>query len=367
MKVLRIINSLGVGGAERSIVNNAPVHIANGLDMDVLLLDGKPSHFLDELQSRNVKVTWLGRHINLYNPFLVFKLLPVFKRYDLIHVHLFPALYWVAFARLLSRASTKLVYTEHNTHNRRRDKPMLRWLDRLVYSQYTAIIAISDATKAALDQHAGTQGKTIVIPNGVQIAELRSSCASLPAELESRLKGRKVLVQIAGFRPEKDQDTTIRALTELPDDYVAVFVGDGERRIACESLAVELGVGHRTFFVGNQGDVSPFIRHSHLVVMSSHWEGFGRTAVEGMALGKPVVASDVGGLNEIVKGAGRLFEPGNHKSLSAMVLELMESPAVYARASAESLKRAEDYDVGYMIEGYENVYRSVLGTESLST
>ena len=367
MKILRVINSLGVGGAERSIVNNVPVHIANGLDMDVLLLDGKPSHFLNELQIRNVRVTWLGRRINLYNPLLAFKLLPIFKHYDLVHVHLFPALYWVAFARMLSRSSTKLVYTEHNTHNRRRDNPILKWIDRLVYSQYTAIIAISDATKVALDQHAGTQGKTVVIPNGVQIAELRSSCTSLPVELESRLQGKKVLVQIAGFRPEKDQDTTIRALTELPDEYVVVFVGDGVRRLTCESLAMELGVSNRVFFTGNQRDVSPFIKCAHLVVTSSHSEGFGRAAVEGMALGKPVVACDVCGLNEIVNGAGRLFEPGNHHSLSAMVLELMDSPAVYSRASAESLKRAEDYDVGYMIEGYENVYRSVLGTERLST
>lgn len=360
MKVLRVINSLGVGGAERSIVNNVPIHIANGLEMDVLLLDGRPSFFLDELQKRNVKVTWLGRGINPYNPLLAFKLLPIFKRYDVIHAHLFPALYWVALAKLLSRSSTKLVYTEHSTHNRRRDKLAFKWLDRFVYSQYAAIIAISEATKLALDEHTGTPGKSMVIPNGVQIADLRGSSAALPEVWESRISGKKVLVQIAGFRPMKDQDTTIRALTDLPEDYVLIFVGDGERRSVCKALAIELGVDSRVIFAGVQSDVAPFINSADLVVMSSHWEGFGRTAVEGMALGKPVVASNVSGLSAIVGGAGRLFEPGDHKGLAAMVLELMGSPAIYAQASEKSRERAEVYDVRYMIEGYERVYANVL-------
>jgi len=349
-----------VGGAERSIVNNVPIHKANGLDMDVLLLDGKQTFFLDELQRSGVKVSWLGRGINLYNPLLVFKLLPIFRQYDLIHVHLFPALYWVAIARLLSRSRTKLVYTEHNTHNRRRDKPLFKWLDRLVYSQYATIIAISAPTKRELDKQTGTPAKSVVIPNGVQIAELRKSVAQLPEAWASRIRGKKVLVQVAGFRPEKDQDTTIRALVELPSDYVAIFVGDGERRLACERLAAELGVGQRVFFAGVQRDVAPFINNADLVVMSSHWEGFGRTAVEGMALGKPVVASNVSGLGEIVSGAGRLFDVGNQKQLAEAVVGLLENPDLYADAVEKCRARAEQYDVSYMIEGYERVYTNLM-------
>jgi glycosyltransferase involved in cell wall biosynthesis len=359
MKLLRVVNSLAVGGAERSIVNNVPIHIANGLDMDVLLLDGRQTFFLEELQKRNVKVAWLGRNISVYNPILVFKLLPIFKNYDVIHVHLFPAFYWVAFAKLLSLSKAKLICTEHNTHNRRRGSPVYRWLDRLVYSQYSVIIAISEATKLALDRQTGTPGKSVVIPNGVQIAELRGSSADLPECWESRVRGKKVLVQIAGFRPEKDQDTTIRALARLPADHVVIFVGDGERRLACEQLALELGVGNRVFFAGLQSEVAAFIKAADLVIMSSHWEGFGRTAVEGMALGKPVIASNVAGLNEIVRGAGCLFEVGDFKALSEAVVKLLETPSLYAEAAEKCRARAEQYDVKYMIEGYERVYASV--------
>lgn len=360
MKVLRVINSLGIGGAERSIVNNVPIHKANGIDMDVLLLDGTRTFFLDELQQCGVNVSWLGRGMNLYNPLIVFRLVPIFRNYDLIHVHLFPALYWVAFAKILSGSKVKLIYTEHATHNRRRGKLLFKWLDRLVYSQYTTIIAISNATKLALDEQTGNPGKSVVIPNGVQIEELKRSSASLPDSFDSRLQGRKVLVQIGGFRPEKDQDTLIRALTVLPEDYVVIFVGDGPRRDDCERLADMLEVGARVIFAGVQHDVAPFICCADLVVMSSHWEGFGRAAVEGMALGKPVVASNVSGLSEVVKGAGRLFEVGDYNGLAAVVRELMSSSDVYAEASENSRARAEEYDVSFMIEGYERVYARAL-------
>ena len=359
MKILRVINSLEIGGAERSIVNNVPIHIANGLDMDVLLLDGKQTFFLDQLQQQGVKVEFLGRNINLYNPLMVFKLLSIFKKYDLIHVHLFPALYWVAIAKMFSLSGTKLVYTEHNTHNRRRNSVVFKWLDRLVYSQYARIIAISDATKQQLDRHTGVPRKSVVVPNGVQIGELRKSSATLPQDWQKKFRGKKVMVQVAGFRPEKDQDTTIRALAQLPSDYVAVFVGDGERRLACEQLSAEMGVEHRAFFAGVQSEVAPFINSADVVVMSSHWEGFGRTAVEGMALGKPVVASNVSGLSEIVSGAGRLFEVGDFRALSENVLELLENPGVYADVAEKCRARADRYDVRFMIEGYERVYASI--------
>lgn len=359
MKVLRVINSMGIGGAERSLVNNVPVHKRNGYDMEVLLLDGTHTFFLEELDKSGVKVSWLGRGLNVYSPLLLFRLLPFLKRYDVIHVHLFPALYWVAFARILSRRKPLLVYTEHNTHNRRRGSVLLKWLDKLAYSQYARIIAISEPTKQLLDAHTGTPGKSVVIPNGVQIDTLRSSNSRLSEDWQARLQGRKVLLQIAGFRPEKDQDTSIRALAELPTDHVLVLVGDGERRSACEQLAVEHGVGDRVFFAGLQADVAPWIKAADIVLMSSHWEGFGRTAVEGMALGKPVVASNVEGLNAIVAGAGRLFETGNHAQLAEAIRALTQDPADYAATAEACRTRADLYDVRHMIEGYEKVYRSL--------
>ena len=73
MKILRIINSLQVGGAERSIVTNVPLH-KNRIEMDILLLNGADSIFLDKLKNKNVRIFSLGKKNNIYNPFLIFKL-----------------------------------------------------------------------------------------------------------------------------------------------------------------------------------------------------------------------------------------------------------------------------------------------------
>jgi len=120
MRILRVINSLKTGGAERSIVSNVPVHMLNGYQMDVLLLNGEVTYFFNELQQKGVTIYSLGSGNNIYNPLLIFKLLKYVCRYDIIHVHLFPSIYWVAIAKILSFSRVKLVMTEHSTDNRRR-------------------------------------------------------------------------------------------------------------------------------------------------------------------------------------------------------------------------------------------------------
>ena len=107
MRILRVINSLNIGGAERSIAGNVPLHVNNGYQTDVLLLDGNPTFFLKDLLKQNIKVTWFGVNNFIYNPLYIFKISKIINKYDIIHVHLFPSLYWVALAKLLTKSNTK--------------------------------------------------------------------------------------------------------------------------------------------------------------------------------------------------------------------------------------------------------------------
>ena len=106
MKVLRVINSLEMGGAERSIVTNLPYHIKNGYTVDVLLLDGKYTIFHEELKKHDVNIISLGNNINIYNPIIAFKLIGFIKKYDIVHGHLFPVLYWLSLAKILSNSKS---------------------------------------------------------------------------------------------------------------------------------------------------------------------------------------------------------------------------------------------------------------------
>tara|TARA_B110000211_G_scaffold232646_1_gene296881 strand:- start:822 stop:1883 length:1062 start_codon:yes stop_codon:yes gene_type:complete len=352
-----------MGGAERSIVSNVPLHIQNGIEMDVLVLDGTEFIFFKKLKEQNINIISLA-NINVYNPLIIFKLRKIITDYDIVHAHLFPSLYLLAIANWINKKKVKLVYTEHSTHNRRRKIKLFKHIDKIIYKQYDAIITISNATNLALNDYLKNtlkKGRKIInISNGVDLNSVKKEASKEKKFDFEKIKNSKIILQISGFRPAKDQDTLIRALKNLPTEFHVIFVGDGERINLCKQLALQMGVSSRVWFLGEQENVGAIINKADLVVMSSHWEGFGRAAIEGMALGKPVLASDVSGLRDIVFGAGILFAPGNTKQLSELILKLLTDEKLYRQISECCLKRASEYDIANMINDYEQVYCNVL-------
>ena len=233
---------------------------------------------------------------------------------------------------------------------------LLKLIDKIVYKKYSTIIAISDAAEQNLTAHLSFNTSITTIYNGVDLNKIREEARLVSPDLKEKILHKKPLIQIAGFRDQKDQDTVIKALTVLPDEYIAVFIGEGKRMELCKALSHELNVAHRVYFMGLQSQVGSLIGISEIVVMSSHWEGFGRAAVEGMALRKPVLASNVSGLADIVSGAGLLFEVGDYRSLANHVLALSSDSQYYDEVATKCYNRAAMYDIKNMIQAYEQVY-----------
>jgi len=360
MKILHVINSLEIGGAEKLIVDLVPCLRSLVNKVDVLLLNGIDTPLKQKLFSDGIHIVSLGIGINIYNPLLSLKLIKYIKNYDIVHVHLFPAQYWVALAKILSFSKVKLVTTEHSTNNRRRNIFAFIDIDRFIYKQYSKIICISDSVKNNLSTHIDEESsKIITIPNGVNTASyINAKKVSRYKILGKDING-PLLVQVASFRKAKDQDTVIRAIAILPKEYHLALVGDGIRKGVCENLAIELGVADRVHFLGIRNDVPEILHTSDLVVMSSHWEGFGLAAVEGMVSGKPTIASNVAGLSEVVEGAGVLFEPGDYKQLSHIIQQLMSETEFYKDVAYKCKERAMQYDIITMVLQYEKIYLSV--------
>ncbi len=355
MKILHVINSLSTGGAEKLVSDLAPLQRERGHTVEVLLLRGGESVFRAGLESAGIRVYDFGAGTSVYSPLNIFRLIPFMRKYDVIHVHLFPAQYWVAIAKVLSFSNTCLVTTEHSTHNRRRDISFFRFFDKWVYRRFTKIVGISPNTTASLERYLKTPGRVQTISNGADIGKIHEAEAVLRERVVPAVC-RLMLMQVAGFREAKDQDCVIRALKNFPSDVHAVFVGDGVRREICEKLSEELGVRERVHFLGIRSDVPALLKSADVVVMSSHWEGFGLAAVEGMAAGKPVVASDVPGLAEVVGGAGILFPKGDEKALGEIILKLVSDKEFYEKTAAACSRRAQDYDIRKTAEAYLAVY-----------
>lgn len=361
MKILRVINSLNIGGAERSVVTNIPIHIRNGFNIDVLLLNGNKTHFYNDLAKQKINIISCGENNNIYNPAMIFKIGKIISNYDIVHVSLFPALYWVALAKILTRSQAKLIFTEHSTSNRRMQNSHFAIFDKLIYKQYNHIVAISPETHKNLSDHLKNNDTISTIYNGVDINRVHteSQISSKFSVLREKNKNNKIILQVASFNTPKDQDTVIKSLALLPENVHLIFVGDGPRMTICKDLVQQMNLSERTTFLGIQDCVHSLYGIADIVVMSSHYEGFGRAAVEGMAAKKPVVASDVPGLSEVVKNYGVLFEAGNHIALAKIINELLTDKKYYEEVVSKCYKRAEDFDIEKMISSYENIYRTI--------
>jgi len=358
MKILHIINNLQLGGAEallRDIIN--PIKEKN-IQIDVLLLDGKDTSIKHQIEQLDISLFCLGKNINLYNPFLVFKLRKYIENYDIVHVHLFPAQYWVAFVKILFKTKTKLITTEHNTTNRRRKIKLLLPFERMVYKSYNKIICISEQTKDALLEHINCCSEKVeVVNNGVKLDRFINASGYKKIELLKDADSDDIFIlQIARFTEQKDQQTVIKALPFLPENVRLLFAGQGATINKCVQLAKELNVEKRVHFLGNRSDIERIIKTCDIVVVSSNWEGFGLAAVEGMAACKPVIASNVAGLANVVYKAGLLFEKGNVIDLVTNIFRLINSKDEYIKISNMCKQRALDYDIKDMIEKYCKIY-----------
>jgi glycosyltransferase involved in cell wall biosynthesis len=358
MKVLQIINSLHTGGAERLLVDSVPLYKAKGLETDVCLLNGNRTSFYQVLEEQHICIISLskGSIKSVYNPLLIFKIFKYINRYAVIHVHIFPTLYWVALAKFLSFGKTKLVFTEHSTSNRRRNSRIWRFFNRIAYKQYDAIASISEDVDKALQKHLLLKKDVFsVINNGIDLSKFYGKAKNATDTIKDI-----TLIQVSRFSPAKDQATVIRALSYLQGNVKLVFVGDGVNRTECELLTKQLDLSERVSFLGSRNDIPELLKNADIAVQSSQWEGFGLAAVEAMASGLPIVASDVSGLREVVSGAGLLFKQGDEKSLADKINSLLTDRKLYEKIANLCLERAKQYDINVMVEQYIDLYKEVL-------
>ena len=146
----------------------------------------------------------------------------------------------------------------------------------------------------------------------------------------------------------------------LPEEYHLLLVGDGVRINECKQLAHTLGVEKRVHFLGIRTDVPNLLKAADVVVMSSHHEGLSLSNLEGMAAGKPFIASNVDGLREIVTGYGILFPHEDEKALAAIIQQLCNDSQYASTIAIRCQQRAFEYDISKMVAAYNAVYHEVM-------
>ena len=366
MKVLHIINSLHTGGAEKLLADSLPLYQEYGIETDLLLLNSDDTPFLQSLKSKFTGQIFYTHINSYYAPAQLWQIRKYLKSdYDIIHCHLFTVLYWTALAKLLANTPKKLVFTEHSTANRRLNNFAFLQVDKFIYRYYDKVIAITPQVKQVLiDKLHLPNQKVEVIYNGIDIEKFATATSYQKSMFFD--DNDTIIIQVSRFQRQKDQQTVIHALSDLPENYKLLLVGDGGLKNDCQALANELNLQHRVKFLGVRMDVPALLKMADIIVQSSHWEGFGLAAVEGMAAGKPVIASDVAGLRDIVKDYGLLFEQGNAKELVSKILQLQDNN-FYDDIAKKCAQRAGDFHILKMVEENIKLYRRMLklNTENL--
>lgn len=367
MKVLQVINSLGTGGAEKLLLDTIPMFNEKGIEMDLLVLWNNNHPFLEELKrTSSCKIFILNENKNINNIYKfsnILKLIKYIADYDVVHVHLFPAQYFVVIANFLSKRKAKLIFTEHSTFNKRMSNFILKYVDKLFYNFYENIVAISKDVYIILEKHIPNQKeKILLIENGVNLTKINKAQIITKNEIHPNLKSEDIILcQVSAFREGKDQLTLVKSLNFLSDNFKIILVGDGDEKEKNKIINYihQNNLEKRVFFLGIKTNVFNIIKSVDINILSTRFEGLSLASIEGMGSGKPFVASNVEGIKEIVDGAGILFEYQNEKQLAKIILELIEDKEFENNTIFNCLNRAHKYDISKMIEKHIKLYKEI--------
>ena len=360
MKILHIITSLELGGAERLLTELVPYQKARGHFVKVMVLSDRGAVFKKELEERGIEIV-VAKSNSIKSFSNIFSIAKEIKKedYDIVHAHLVHAQYWTRLAKVLDGKKRKYITTEHSTSNRRRESKLMRGIDRFIFGGFDKIVSISEATEKSLQTWLGREDSAFeIIYNGIDIKEFQTSIPYNKTELGIK-EDDYLIMMVSRFHESKNQIGVAEALMWLPVKYKLVFVGDGKLEESVKKYCQDNNLMSRVRFLGIRKDIPRLLKTADIVVQYSFFEGFGITAVEAMASGKPVVASNVPGLSQVVEGAGCLVDIKDSKELAKAILSL-RNEEVYKEVTQKSLERSKRYTIEWCADNYLKLYEREL-------
>lgn len=359
MKVLQVIDSLSrSGGAEKFVLDLSLALKRNArVDVDVLSIKVPTDHeFIETLKENNINHFSFSN--NLYSPSIILKLHKLIHegKYDAVHVHLFPALYYVSICKWMFNDNFRLIYSEHSTTNKRRGNLLFKHLDRAIYKNYDNIIAISNKVKENLENHLSTN-RVQIINNGIDFKAIQDAQIT-DIRLELGIpKEAKIITMVSRLVPGKDYKTLIKALEKSPINSHLCFIGDGPLLDDLNYTARQSKSKDRVHILGLRKDVYGILKASDIVVLSTHHEGFSISMLEAMACHKPFIASSVEGITDLVNGIAELFEYKDSFKLALILKNICEDDNYYNEVADRCYCFAKNFDINTIAQKYISVYK----------
>lgn len=312
-----------------------------GLDVELACADG--GMLLDWVEKEGMTVRRLKHMVWAVN--LIQDLLVVFElnrlirkqRYDIIHTHNSKAGFVGRLAARLSQVPV-VIHTVHGFAFHSAERPFKQWLyrhlERMAGSWCDCFIAISQPLADwAVKEGIAKPGQMVKIYSGIDVEAFHQPAdPALRAGLGIASEA-FVIGEIAKLWEGKGHAVLLEAAARLHaaiPSLRVLIVGEGNLRQDLEQLATRLGIRDRVIFTGFREDIPAITRALDVAVLPSFFEGMGRAVLEAQAAGKPVVASRVGGIPDLIEDAstGWLVNPGKPDELAAAIQRLYEQPAL---------------------------------------
>jgi len=349
MRILQINSERGWRGGERQTLLTALGLRERGHEVELLVRRGgvlEARARSEGLRTHTAKSAaefglWLARHG---------------AAYDVLHVQTANVLAWALLAKPLHRQPV--------VFSRRTSFPIVGFggFSRLKWAYTDARVAISEAAAAAMR----AMGLSVqVIPSAVPVVAPNPSRVREFLERE-KLVGQRLIGTAAALSPEKDPVTLIHAAAKVcaryPDVTFVHWGAEGAGSDAARQAIRELGLGARYRLLGFESGVEQLFAALNVFVMASRQEALGSSVLDAMAQEVPVVATQAGGLKELLADErGLLCAPGDTTGLAGQIAQLLDDPergsALAARALHEVRTR---YGVDTMVQTYESLYRQVV-------
>jgi glycosyltransferase involved in cell wall biosynthesis len=319
LKIVHVTEDMKIGGQERVIED-----ILNNLDSNIfevqLLCLTHGGIIADRLEKNGIKVTILD--IENYNSISsIKKTISWFKNeeIDIVHTHGFSSGVIGRIAAFFAGVSNIYAHI-HTMSDDLSFKHVLK--EKLLSFITTKIITVSDSVNNSYKNktHINLK-KLIMIYNGLNLPLHRKFDGK--ENLKKRYdipENKTVIGNVASLTKHKAHEFLFEAVKDIDDVYILI-VGDGKEKMKLAELALKLGIEKRVRLVGNQEDIFPFINIMDIFVLSSIREGHPLSLIEAMGFKKPVIATDVGGVNEIIENGinGIIIPPKNSKKIEESI------------------------------------------------
>ena len=348
MKILQIVTLSGLGGAQTVVANLSNSLIRLGHDVAVIAGEGDGKLFdilVPEIE--RIKLNSLVRRLSPLNEIKTLYLLrKLYRRFkpDIIHLH-------SSKAALLGRIAlprSKIVYTVHGFDSIRLAYRKYLPLERLLQHQCAAIVGVSKYDEISLKEEEINNNVSTVY-NGIYPPSL------LTGDPFSHINGYNGNVLcIARLSPQKNHKLFIEVARLLPQ-YAFIWIGN--------QYTPDFEYPENVYFMGNIPNAGAYIRFADLFMLPSNYEGLPMVIIEALSQGIPVVASDVGGISELLDGKNGYAVSNDSNMMAGKITEILSKSAternIMSRCAIQTYKSR--FTVEQMADGYLQIYSTIFG------